>query len=176
MKAFLVSLKHRLSDAHHAKHYGSILVLGWLTAFAAVFPSVFYPTHFIGLMAVSITVIAPIGAHLYALRALLPLRHGKALRANMLAALMSLSYLPAALLCLFFARWDDAVHLPFTGTVLALLSFGVLLPGLSPFIAYGLNAKWVRPHESRLRLGVALLLFVMAWVLAGFTAEVIASI
>ena len=169
-------VKARLFDPHHPKHYGSILVLGWLTAFAAVFPSVFYPTHFIGLMAVSLTVIAPIGAQLYALRALLPLRHEKALKANMLAALMTLSYLPAALICLSFARWQEALHLPFTGTVLALLSFGLLLPGLSPFIAYGLNAKWVRPHESRLRLGAALLLFVMAWVLAGFTAEVIASI
>ena len=169
-------VKARLFDPHHPKHYGSILVLGWLTAFAAVFPSVFYPTHFIGLMAVSLTVIASIGAQLYALRALLPLRREKALKANMLAALMTLSYLPAALICLTFTRWQEALHLPFTGTVLALLSFGLLLPGLSPFIAYGLNAKWVRPHESRLRLGAALLLFVMAWVLAGFTAEVIASI
>jgi len=176
VKAFLASLKTRLSDAQHPKHYGSLLVLGWLVALAAVFPSVIYPTHFIGLMAVSITVIAPAGAHLYALRALWPLCQEKTLNANMLAALMSLCYLPAALICLSFTRWQEALHLPFTGTVLALLSLGLLFPGLAPFFAYAVAARFIRPHETRLRLALAAGLFVMAWVLAGFTAEVIASI
>ena len=169
-------LNRQLTDSQHANHYGSVLVVGWLVALVAVFPSVIYPTHFIGVMAASITVIAPIGAHLYALRALLPLRHEKVLKANMLAALWSLSYLPAALICLSFTRWQEALHLPFTGTVLALLSLGLLFPGLTPFIAYAVTTKFIRPHETRIRLVLATGLFVMAWVLAGFTAEVIASI
>lgn len=176
MKAFLTRVKNRLSDAHHHHHYGSVLFLGWLTSFAAVFPSVIYPAHFFGTLAAAVTIAAPTMAHLYALRALLPLRHEKALKPNMLAALMSLSYLPAALICLSFARWQEALHLPFTGAVLALLSLGLLFPGLAPFMAYGIAAKFIRPHETGARLALALGVFIVAWVLAGFTAEVIASI
>ncbi len=169
-------ITQRLINPQHPQHFGSVVVLGWLLAFAAVFPTVIYPNHLIGTLAGFVTLAAPLSAQIYSLRALLPLRRDRKWMANMMAALWTLSYIPAAFLCLSFARWQEAMHLPLSGAVLALLSFGLLFPGLAPFFAYAINTKFIRPHEGPIRLTVAGLLFIVAWVLAGVTAEIIASV
>lgn len=172
----MARLARALRDSHHASHYGSVLLLGWAIAALSAYPSVLYPKQIIGELSGGLTVAAPLIAHLYSLRALLALRQERRVQANMLAAWWTLSYLPVGLLAALILPWPQAYALPFSGAVLALMSFGLLLPGLSPFIAYGLNAKWVRPHESPWRLGAALLLFVIGWALAAIVAEVFSSI
>lgn len=173
---FMRFITQRLFNPQHAQHFGTLLIFGWLLAFAGVFPTVIYPNHPIGAVAGFITLAAPLCAHIYSLRALLALRREQKWTANMMAALWTLSYPPAALLCLSFARWQEAMHLPFSGATLALLSFGLLFPGLAPFLAYAVNTRFIRPHESRARRAIAALLFIAAWVLVGVTAEIIASV
>lgn len=168
-------LKTRLFDPQHPYHFGSVLLVGWALAALNIFPTVMFPKHpAVGFGQIFI-LGGPVGAHLYSLRALLPLRNGE-IRANMLAALLTLSYVPAVIICLFLFRWVQAIILPLAGPMMAILSFGILLPGLSPFIAYALNANLVRPAESHWRFGLAIGLFTLGWVISAISVEVISSI
>lgn len=172
MKRFVA----RLRNPHHEQHYGSILLLGWGIAALAVYPSVLYPRTLQGDIFGAIVAMTPALAHLYSLRALLALRQTPRFQPNMMAAGWTLSYLPVALLAAVVLPWPHAYLLPMAGTVLGLMSFGLLLPGLSPFIAYAVTAKFIRPHESRARLIVAGVVLCLGWLLAGITAEVISSV
>lgn len=166
----------RFIEPTHPGHYTHILLAGWLISMTMVFPTVMYPNQWLGSAAGFLTAAGPIVAHAYSLRALWPLRKNRKLHPTMLPALATLCYLPAVLICLSFVRWKQALILPLTGAILAVLSFGLLFPGLAPFLAYAINHRLVRPHQSRLRLAIASLIFIAAWVLAGITAEVIASV
>lgn len=117
-----------------------------------------------------------LAAHLYALRALNGLRRIGDFKPNMLAALMTLSYIPALFISLSFAPLKDALILPATGVYMAVISFGLFLPGVSLLLAYGLNAKIVKPHLAAWRTALAAVLFIGAWVLSGFAARVMSAI
>ena len=66
--------------------------------------------------------------------------------------------------------------IPLAGVALAIFSFGLLFPGLSPFFAYALNVKLVRPQDGGWRLALGFFLFFIGWVIAAIVAEVIASV
>ena len=169
-------LINRLRDPRHRQHYGAVLLCGWLIAALAIYPAVIFPRHMLNELWGGLVAMAPALAHIYALRALLPLWRDKTLKPNMLAALWTLSYLPVALLAEVLLPWPQAYALPLGGAALALMSFGLLFPGLAPFIAYAVNAKWVRPHESRVRLGLAIFLFLLSWGLAAIMAAFMSAV
>lgn len=166
----------RFLDPQHPQHYGSLLFVGWVVATAIAVPGLAYPKLMTGWLGEALVSLGPLAAHGYSLRALLPLRHDKTLKPNMMAALFTLSYLPAGLLAELVLPWPMAFMIPLAGVALAIFSFGLLFPGLGPFIAYAINAKFVRPHEGPARLALALALFFIGWVLAGITAEIISSV
>jgi hypothetical protein len=169
-------LKARLFNPDHPQHYGAVLTLAWLLSSFSVWGSVAFNMRLPDFWGDWLIGGWVIGAHLYALRALLPLRKTRSFKPNMMAALMTLSYLPAMILCLYFAHWAQIFILPLSGAMLALFSFGIVFPGLSPFLVYGLNTRFVRPAQSRMHLAFAAVLFILAWVVAGFTAAVMASV
>lgn len=166
----------RFLDPHHPYHYGSLLFIGWAIAMAVAVPGVLYPKLMTGWFGEVLVSIGPIAAHIYSLRALLPLRHNKTLQPNMMAALFTLSYVAAGILAELVLPWPMAFMIPLAGVALAIFSFGLLFPGLSPFFAYALNVKLVRPQDGGWRLALGFFLFFIGWVIATIVAEVIASV
>ena len=150
--------------------------MAWLISALTVWAGIMFAERLDGTMAELLVSAPPLLAHLYSLRALMALRHEKRLQPNMMAALLTLSYIPAGLLAVIILPWQHAFLIPAAGVALAIFSFGVLFPGLSPLFAYAINAKFVRPHESRRRLAIAVSLFFLGWVMAGLVAEIISSV
>jgi hypothetical protein len=176
-RAFLAMVKQsHLFDPTHERHFGSVLIAGWVASAVFLFPLLKYPPAHDAIWPSLLVGLPPLLAHGYSLRPLLGTHISSQLQPNMLAALMTLSYLPAMLFCLTLSGWQDAVFLPAAGTFMALMSFGLFLPGLLPPLAYLINAKLVHPHLSPARLVGGALLFTVAWAFSGFAAWVISTV
>lgn len=165
-----------LFDPHHERHYGSVLLAGWILSAIFLFPLLKYPPAHDAIWPSLLVGLPPLFAHGYSLRPILGTHVATKLQPNMLAALMTLSYLPAMLFCIALDNWQEAVFLPAAGTFMALMSFGLFLPGLLPPLAYLINANLVRPHQSPARLVGGALLFTLAWGFSGFAAWVISHV
>lgn len=166
----------RLLNPQHPKHFGSVLFIGWLACAMAMLPTVIIAPSMNSLWAEILVSSGPLLAHIYSLRALGALRENRKFQANMMAALFTLSYLPAGLLAMIILPWPHAFTIPLAGVGLGIFSLGLLFPGLSPFFAYALNAKFIRPQDGPFRLAFAFLLFFIGWVIAGILAEVLSSV
>lgn len=166
----------RFFNRAHGQHYGALILASWGLAALLIFPALQHPpAYYTGWRGLIIT--APtFAAHLYALRALIGLRRIGDFKPNMMAALMTLSYIPAFFISLSFAPLKDALILPAIGVYMAVISFGLFLPGASLLLAYGLNVKIVKPHMAAWRMALAAALFIGAWVLSGFGARVMSAI
>lgn len=170
----------RFLNPHHPKHFGSVLFVGWLACALTMLPAVvFAPSMASPMNNIWVEALVsggPILAHLYSLRALFALREKPKFQANMMAALFTLSYFPAGVLAMIVLPWPHAFTISLAGVGLGIFSLGLLFPGLSPFFAYALNAKFIRPQDGPFRLAFAFLLFFIGWVIAGILAEVLSSI
>lgn len=165
-----------LFDPEHERHYGSVLLAGWVLSAIFLFPLLKYPPAHDAVWPSLLVGLPPLFAHAYSLRPIIGTHVTSQLQPNMLAALMTLSYLPAILFCLTLRGWEDAIFMPAAGTFMALMSFGLFLPGLAPPLAYLINAKLIHPHLSPARLVGGTILFTLAWAFSGFAAWVISTV
>ncbi len=176
-RAFLsVVRQSHLFDPTHDRHFGSVLLAGWILSAIFLFPLLKYPPAHDALWPSLLVGLPPLFAHVYSLRPIINTHFASQLQPNMLAALMTLSYLPAMLICVALRDWQDALFLPAAGTFMALMSFGLFLPGLAPPLAYLINAKLIHPHRTPARLVAGAILFTAAWAFSGFAAWVISSV
>lgn len=166
----------RLINPNHDRHYGTLILLAWAAAGALTLPLIAHASPADSLWPALLLAAPPVLGHVYSLRAVLPVRAFADLRAHMLAALMTLSYGLAVLVCLGFEDPANALFLPAAGIYMAMMSFGLFFPGLALPLAYFINAKWVQPHRSSVRLAFATTLFVAAWSFSGFAAYVISHV
>ncbi len=173
---FAVVKQSHLFDPSHERHFGSVLLAGWVLSAIFLFPLLKYPPAHDALWPSLLVGLPPLFAHAYSLRPIINTHVASQLQPNMLAALMTLSYFPGMLVCVALIDWQEALFLPAAGMFMALMSFGLFLPGLAPPLAYLINGKLIRPHLSPVRLVAGAVLFTLAWAFSGFAAWVISHV
>ena len=158
-------------------HYGSVLFLGWMTSFATVFPSVIYPAHIYRYAdgcrhdcgADHGTFLCTAGAAAAAPRKSPETQYAGGTHEPQLSTCR-------ACLPIFRALARGAAPAFYGSGVGAVEPLGSYFPVSRRSWPMRVAAKFIRPHETGARLALAIGLLIVAWVLAGFTAEVIASI